>query len=199
MRKDASGHSVRENALASIALALALASPPAGALEAYDQTLTLHGVTFRVQCDNAASENTLTLTPSGLQIDNSPITVEVDGVVTGAEVADLNADGSPEVYVYVTSAGSGSYGSLAAWSANGKKSLSMISLPELAEDPVHGKGYMGHDEFVVAEQYLVRSFPVYKEGDSNAAPSGGTRQLQYKLGPGEATWQLVVDKALEFE
>jgi hypothetical protein len=185
--------------LASTALALALGSFPAGALEAYDQALTLQGVTFRVQCDNAVSLNTLTLTPSGLQIDNSPITVEVDGVVTGAEVADLNADGSPEVYVYVRSAGSGAYGSLAAWSANRKKSLSAITLPELAEDPVHRKGYMGHDTFVVAEQYLVRSFPVYKEGDSNAAPSGGTRQLHYRLEPDETTWQLVVDKALDFE
>lgn len=58
---------------------------------------------------------------------------------------------------------------------------------------------MGHDQFVLAEQYLVRSFPVYREGDANAAPSGGTRQLQYKLKPDEATWQLVVDEALEFE
>ena len=58
---------------------------------------------------------------------------------------------------------------------------------------------MGHDTFVVAGQYLVRSFPVYKEGDSNAAPSGGTRQLHYRLEPDETTWQLVVDKALDFE
>ena len=185
--------------LALIAVAMALASTPAMALEAYDETMELQGVTFRVQCDNAASANTLTLTPSGLEIDNSPITVEVDGVVTGAEVADLNADGSPEIYVYVTSAGSGAYGSLAAWSANDKKSLTTIHLPELAEDPVNGKGYMGHDEFVVAEQYLVRSFPVYKEGDPNAAPSGGNRQLQYILEAGEASWQLVVDKAMDFE
>jgi hypothetical protein len=184
---------------ASTVLALALGSSPAGALEAYDQTLELQGVTFRVECDNAASENTLTLTPSGLEEDNSVITSQVDGVVTGAEVADLNADGSPEVYVYVTSAGSGSYGSLAAWSANRKKSLSAIFLPELAEDPVHGEGYMGHDTFAVAEQYLVRSFPIYKEGDPNAAPSGGTRQLQYKLEPGEATWQLVLVEAMDFE
>lgn len=185
--------------LASTVLALTLGSSPAGALEAFDQTLELQGVTFRVECDNAASENTLTLTPSGLEEDNSVITSQVDGVVTGAEVADLNADGSPEVYVYVTSAGSGAYGSLAAWSANRKKSLSMIFLPELAEDPVNGKGYMGHDTFVVAEQYLVRLFPIYRKGDPNAAPSGGTRQLQYTLEPGEATWQLVVAKAVDFE
>lgn len=183
----------------STLLALILGAFPAMAIEAYDQTLILQGVSFRVQCGNAASENILTLTPSGLEIDNSPITVDVDGIVTGAEVADLNADGSPEVYIYVTSAGSGSYGSLAAWSTNNRKSVSMINLPEITEDPVSGKGYMGHDAFVVAEQYLVRSFPIYREGDFNAAPSGGTRQIQYQLEPGEATWQLVVAKTVEFE
>jgi hypothetical protein len=180
-------------------LALALDSAGTWALDAYDQTLALQGVSVRVQCDNAASENTLTVTPSGLEIDNAPIRTEVDGIVTGAEVGDLNADGSPELYVYVSSAGSGSYGSLAAWSANRTKSLSAIHLPELAEDPVNGKGYMGHDEFVVAKQYLVRSFPVYRDGDPNAAPGGGTRQLQYRLEPGEATWQLVIHKTEEFD
>jgi hypothetical protein len=184
---------------ASTILALVLGALPAVAIEAYDQTLTLQGASFRIQCTNAASENTLTLTPSGLETDNSSISVAVDGIVTGAEVADLNADGSPEIYVYVTSAGSGSYGSLAAWSANSKKSLSPIILPELAEDPVNGKGYMGHDKFVVAEQYLVRSFPLYKEGDPNAAPSGGSRQLQYTLESGEASWRLVVAKTVDFE
>ena len=172
---------------------LAFGSIPAVALDVYDQTFELQGVSFRVQCENTGSLNTLTLTPGGLEIDNSPVTVEVDGVVTGAEVADLNADGSPEVYVYVTSAGSGSYGSIAAWSVNNRKSLSGIYLPELADDPESGKGYMGHDEFAVVEQHLVRRFPVYREGDSNAAPSGGTRQILYTLKAGESGWKLVAD------
>ena len=51
------------------------------------------------------------------------------GSVSGAEVADPNADGSPKVYV--TSAGSGSYGSLVAYAANHRKSLSEIVLPPL--------------------------------------------------------------------
>jgi hypothetical protein len=36
------------------------------------------------------------------------------------------------------------------------------------------------------------------DGDSNAAPSGGVRQLQYKLKPGEATWRLVVDRVVGY-
>jgi len=150
-----------------------IGSAASWAIEAYDQKLTLQGVKFRVQCDKAASENALPVASSGLEFDNAPIRTRVDGTVTGAEVAELNADGSPQLYVCVNSAGSGTYWSLAAWSAGQKKFLSTISLPERAENPVNGMGYMGHDELVVAEQYLVRSSPVYWEGDSNAAPGGG--------------------------
>ena len=100
---------------------------------------------------------------------------EVEGQVVEAEVADLDADGSPEIYVYVQSAGSGSYGSLVAFAANKKKSLSDIYLPPIADDPKASKGYMGHDEFRVVENTLVRRFPVYRDGDANAKPTGGMR------------------------
>jgi hypothetical protein len=34
--------------------------------------------------------------------------------------------------------------------------------------------------------------------DSNANPTGGMRQLQYKLVPGEASWLLELDKVVEY-
>jgi hypothetical protein len=98
-------------------------------LAPFDKTLTLQGISFRVKTPNDASINMLEIIPSGLEIDNRPMSREIDGTVTGAEVADLNRDGSPELYVYVTSAGSGSYGSLVAYSSNKRKSLSEIYLP----------------------------------------------------------------------
>jgi len=151
-----------------------------------------------VTCPNDSSLNKVTIKPAGLEIDNSPVVREADGTVVGAEVADLNVDGSPEIYVYVQSAGSGSYASLVAFSANKKKSLSDIYLPPVAEDPKLAKGYMGHDEFAVVESTLVQRFPVYREGEANAQPSGKTRQIQYKLKPGEAGWVLRVDKVVEY-
>jgi hypothetical protein len=164
----------------------------------FDRMLTLQGIGFRVKSANSASINRLEIVPSGLEIDNRPITREIDGTVTGAEVADLNTDGSPEIYVYVTSAGSGSYGSLVAYSANKRKSLSEIYLPPLSENKAAAQAYMGHDEFAVVESTLVRRFPIYKPGDSNSKPTGGTRQLQYKLVPGEATWILRLDRIVEY-
>ncbi|HSQ68644.1 MAG TPA: PliI family lysozyme inhibitor of I-type lysozyme [Steroidobacteraceae bacterium] len=164
----------------------------------FEQTVELQGVLFRINCPNDSSINTLSIQPSGLEGDNSTIVREVDGSVTGADVADLNVDGSPEVYVYVNSAGSGSYGSLVAYAANNRKSLSEIYLPPLGQDAPELRGYMGHDEFAVVENTLVRRFPVYKAGDTNSAPSGGTRQLQYKLVPGEAGWLLKLDRTVEY-
>jgi hypothetical protein len=162
----------------------------------FDRRLSLQGIRFRVQATNQGSVGRVQITPRGLSVSNEVIDREVDGTVVGAEVADLNADGSPELYVYVRSAGSGSYGSLLALSANRRKSLSDIVLPEL--DAAAARGYQGHDQFAVLEGVLARRFPIYKTGDPNAAPSGGVRQIQYKLVAGEATWQLKVDKVVEF-
>lgn len=155
-----------------------------------DKTLSLQGITFHVSATNEGPINQLTITPSGLEIDNRIMEHEIDGSVTGVEIADINADGSPEIYVYVNSASSGTYGSLVAYSANNKKSLSEIYLPPLEYDKKNSVGYMGHDEFTIIENSLARRFPVYNEGDPNCCPEGGIRQLQYKLVPGEATWQL---------
>ena len=164
----------------------------------FDKVLKLQGISFHVQATNEGSLNQLTITPSGLEIVNDVMKQEIDGSVTGAEVADINADGSPEIYVYVTSAGSGSYGSLVAYSANNKKSLSGIYLPSLEHDKKNSVGYMGHDEFTIIENSFARRFPIYNEGDANCCPKGGTRQLQYKLIAGEASWQLKLVKSTTF-
>jgi hypothetical protein len=163
----------------------------------YDRTLELQGVRFHVISPNDSSINRLTIIPSGLEIDNSTLTRDVDGSVIGAEVADLNADGSPEIYVYVASAGSGSYGSLVAYSANRRKSLSEIYLAPLTEHEAASRGYMGHDEFAVAGTVLLRRFPVYRATDTNARPTSGTRQVQYKLEQGEAGWLLKLYRSVD--
>ena len=182
--------------LGLVALLLPLAAPAAGA--PFDRSFELHGIRFRVTSRNDASVNTLRIVPAGLDTDNSAIERTIDGTVAGAEVADLDADGSPEIYIYVTSAGSGSYGSLVAYAANRRRSLSEIHLPPVAQNTAAAKGYMGHDEFAVVKNALVQRFPVYRDADTNVKPTGGTRQLQYRLIPGEAGWILKLDLMLEY-
>jgi hypothetical protein len=153
---------------------------------------------FTVRSSGTSSINTLTITPHGLATEGRPITQEIDGTVNGAEVADLNGDGWPEVYVYISSAGSGSYGSLVAYAVNGGKSISPVFLAELTDNPEAASGFMGHDEFAVVENRLVRRYPVYQASDVNSAPTGGTRQLQYQLVPGEAGWLLHLDRVVNY-
>lgn len=164
----------------------------------FDQTLKLQGIGFHVTSSNSGSMNELRIVPSGLSTDNTPIVRSIEGQITRAEVADLDADGSPEVYVVVRSAGSGSYGTLVAFSANRRKSLSEVYLPPVSDDAQAAQGYMGHDDFAVVENRLVRRFPVYKDGDIQAQPSGGVRQMQYRLTRGEASWQLRLDRVVEY-
>jgi hypothetical protein len=175
----------------------ALPPPPAPPVP-LRRSLSLQGVRLQLSSANEASVNELKIVPAGLSRDNTPIVRSIDGQVGGAEMADLDTDGSPEVYVYVISAGSGSYGSLVAYAANKRRSLSEVTLPPLDYTPGADKGYMGHDQFAVVENRLVRRFPVYRVGDTNAAPSGGVRQLQYKLQRGESGWRLVVDRVVEY-
>ena len=164
----------------------AAAKTPSG----YEQNLDLLGIHFKVSSTNQGSLNQLRIQTSGLSAD-TPVAREIDGSVTTAEVADLNQDGTPEIYVYVTSAGSGSYASLVAYAAN-DKSLSEIQLPALADDAALSEGYMGHDQLSLGNGVLQRRFPLYRDGDSNAAPTGGTRQIDYRLVADEAGWQLRV-------
>lgn len=159
----------------------------------FNRTLEWQGVRFHLSSPNRGSVNILRIAPSGKITRHTVIKKEVFGTITDAEVADLNADGWPEVYVYATTAGSGSYGTVVGYAVNRGKSLSEITLPELTDDPVASAGYQGHDEFRIVESTLSRRFPVYLSGDSNAAPGGGQRQLHYRLIAGEAGWLLKLD------
>jgi hypothetical protein len=155
------------------------------------------GIEFLLSATSGSSINTLQIAPAGLSIDSRPVTIEIDGSATGADIADLDGNGWPEVYVYVTSAGSGSYGSLVAYAVNNGKSMSPVYLPPVAENPSSARVYSGHDTFAVEGNRLQRRFPLYRPGDTNAAPGGGIRLLQYRLEPGEASWQLVPDQVVD--
>ncbi len=143
--------------------------------------------------------DSLIIQPSGLSVSNGALYHDITGyTVVNAEVGDLNIDGYPEVFVYLTSDGSGSYGQLIGYSVNGGKSVSQVYLPDISGNDEVNKGYMGHDEMAIVENTFCQRFPVYKEGDSNAKPTGGTRQIQYKLVNGETGRVLKIDKVMDF-
>ena len=165
----------------------------------FQKTLTLQNITFDIINTGEGSISELTIQPKGLEIDNQKITIELDGQVVNAEIEDLNLDGFPEVLLYTISAGSGSYGNVIGYSVNNGKSISQIYFPDLFDNKEASSGYMGHDEFAIIETTLVRRFPVYKDRDTNNNPTGGFRQIGYKLKDGEASRVFEIGKVFDYD
>ena len=164
----------------------------------FSQTLDLHGIKFVVESPNSAADNALKVTPSGLEISNDVQMKPVKGEVYGAEIGDLDIDQSPEIYIYVRETSGNRKASVVVYSANKKRSLSEVTVPD--DDPKSKdlSGYNGGDEFAIIENSLARRFPIFDGIGSEAKKTGKMRQFRYKLKQGEASWQLALDKVTKF-
>ncbi|MEZ5105905.1 MAG: hypothetical protein R2757_15505 [Draconibacterium sp.] len=101
-------------------------------------------------------------------------------------VEDLDKNGFDELYVVTRSAGSGSYSTIYGFASNNDKSVTPIYVSGISESNLNG--YRGHNSFSVVNGSLLNSFPVFKEEDTNANPTNGTRKIRYELLAGEAGW-----------
>jgi hypothetical protein len=165
----------------------------AAAYEPYSASLTLNNINFEISSPNLSSKNLVTISSKGILNQNTPIIAEVSGRVTGAEVADLNDDGCPEVYVYLNASHDDGNGSILAFASNKNISLMPIYLPALVDIPKASNGYQGQDEFAVVENKLMRRFPIGKTSNPRHY-----RQIQYRLVAGEAGWILKPERITEF-
>ncbi len=162
----------------------------------YKETLTLQGVTFEVSAKQDAGKSKLTIKPLALRAVNDPVSHVIDGSVVRAEVADIDSNGDPEIYVFTILNAEPKRGGVVAYAVNNKKSMSQIYIPDFAADPKLAAGFAGGDESAIVETTFVTRFRI-----QNAATAKSTdkwRQLQYKLKPGEAGWKLVLHKVEEF-
>ncbi len=160
----------------------------------FSKVLNLQGIGFNISSIKEDGKNTLTVMPFGLEISNSAVTIEISGVVTNAEIEDLNSDGSPEVLVYTQTEDEGKYGNVYGFTTNFKKSMSFIYFPPITENADLKQGYHGHDEFAIVETSLVQRFPIYENGTA----TGKMRQISYTLKDGEATRSFKVDNVTEY-
>ena len=110
----------------TVAASAEAASVPEAAKPGFKKEFELNGIRFVVEATNDGSMNNLTITPTGLSEVNDVISREIDGSVTNAEIGDINADGSPEIYVWVNSAGSGSYATPIGYASNNNKSMRVL-------------------------------------------------------------------------
>lgn len=164
----------------------------------FKKSLSMQNIGFDISTTGKGSIQQLTIQPSGLKIDNQKITLEVVGNVTSAEIGDLDSDGFPEILIYTTSAGSGSYGDVIGYSVNNGKSISQIYFPQIAENKGINVGYMGHDQFALVKNLLVQRFKIYNKDDANSNPTGEVREIQYILKKGEAAKTFVVKSVTEY-
>ena len=101
-----------------------------------------------------------------------------DGFIEQVIFLDPDGDGISSATICIRSAGSGSYLQILHYdlSINGVRSEGKWS--DLTAIPEHlSVGYIGHDTIERQSEMLVRTFPIYLEGNSNSAPTGGTRSL----------------------
>lgn len=133
----------------------------------------------------------ISITSTGFEHNLSEVFKDRDPIKS-VHVADLDDNGFDEFYIITGSSGSGSYGDVIGFASNRDKSLSMIHFPEIREGDELFAGYMGHDSFLVSNNKLIRSFPIYQPLETNNNPTGGMRRLTYNLFPGEAGWQLKI-------
>jgi hypothetical protein len=90
---------------------------------------------------------------------------------------DLDKNGSAEWYIISQAGGSGSYGSIKGIVLMENDMPNEILVPDMNA----GEGYQGHDRFSIAENKLIRQFPIYKSGDNNSNPTGGEKTVRYIL------------------
>ena len=156
---------------------------------------TSTGKTFEVETQSEGSSvMNIKISTQGFDEVNESWKIEGADPLSESFIADLDKNGFEEIYLVTRSVGSGSYGRLYGYASNNDKSVTPIYVPEPSEaDLAQGgnfEGYMGHDSIYLDQGRLIRKFPIYNEGDENCCPTGGDRQLEYELTPGEAGWIL---------
>jgi len=142
------------------------------------------------------SLSTVIITSVGFEIDK-PITLTDIDPLQNVLLSDLDGDGFDEIYLIAQSAGSGSYGQVFGFASKCDKSLIGINTENLNSadrDTDLFSGYMGHETYNIKEGDLVITFPVYNENDSNAEPTGGTKEIHYSLVCSESGLQLKLKK-----
>jgi hypothetical protein len=159
----------------------------------YQQQPEYGKLKFTITSPQSASANTFKVEPSGFSTSNDAMTMECEGTVVQSEVGEMDGDNAPELLV-VSQSGENKTRKAYVFSSNADNSISMVNLPDFSADAKNMKGYAGHDEFAFVENTFIHRFPLYENGN----PLNKTRQLQYKLKPGEAMKQLVLDKMIEY-
>lgn len=156
----------------------------------YTTSLRFNIYTFNISAADTGAVRELTVKAYRGELLLTNFKTRIDGAVVNAEVADLDNNRFPELYVYSTSNGSGSFGRVYAWQFLLERKADIRAVDWQKPD----EGYMGHDSLWVERNILCRKFPLYRSGDVNAEPTGGDRMMRYRLQPAGEAYTLVAEE-----
>jgi hypothetical protein len=175
-------------------LALIASSSCTRASDSTEQTFTARdgGTVARVSIPDSEPRSLGTYRAEVTWPDGTQATMQTarDGMIDTVWLADLDGDGTPELVVATSVVGSGAYGDVQVYHRTGG-TLTGLAMPPVGDDGA--PGYMGHDVFSVRDGRLFRTYPVYREGDANAEPTGGEAVFWYSLA--DSTWVRQPDSA----
>lgn len=154
----------------------------------YDKTLRFNVYTFSVSAGDSASVRQMTIKAYRGKLLLTNFKVQLNGSVTNAEVADLDRNGFPELYVYSTN--ENSLGRVHAWQflAERKAAITPVNWP-LATD----KAYMGQDSLWIDRASLCRKYPAYQVLKGKKVATGDTHWVRYRLRPIGSSFALVAE------
>jgi hypothetical protein len=104
---------------------------------------------------------------------------ELDGKIVDAWNMDLDSDGNPELFIQSKGEGEGSHLNMYVYEYSDGGSAQELNFPSLKGS--QKEGYKGQDSVYIKEGILMRSFPVFDEGDSTNTPTNEKKTLIYKL------------------
>ncbi|NBC06247.1 MAG: hypothetical protein GVY26_03535 [Bacteroidetes bacterium] len=156
----------------------------------FEQELSEEGIRFTITSPNSATKNTFTIQSEGLSARNPSFTKDLGPQqVFRAELADLNQDGYPEVYIFTRTTTEPAQGEVYAYASYRNRSYGEVYVADEAVQNLRSKTYQGGDVFELQETALVRRFPVYENGRA----STDSNTLTYKLKMGETSYRLEVE------
>lgn len=153
----------------------------AGASCSYSRHLQQKGISYDI-ASRPAGGCSVQIVTVGARRGNKKLAgvkADVDYLAHSARMVDLAGDGVPELAVTSRTNGGIASEVVDLYWLDGEK-VHRAAVPELE----NGSGYRGGDHFYFEDRMLVRTIPVYRDGDSDSRPTGGTRSLKYEYRAG---------------
>ena len=141
----------------------------------YNKILNSDGIEFKISSENKDNKNIVSISTKGLSEVEYNETFDIKNYeITNSEVADLDSDGSPELFIYTQSKDKEKYTKVLIFSVNNKKSMSEAFF---AED----NKSQSQNKFFIEGKHLCE------------VSSSNQQKVCYKLVNGEASKLLKTD------